>query len=275
MANEKISALNPVTSPSADDIFPLVNENNTRGMALGQLQYFMAMACRLATTANIDLNTGGLLNIDGVTTVAGNRVLVWQQSNAFENGIYEVVDGSWTRAENFNATQNMVRGTLIPILEGNTHAVAIFQHTTTEDITIDTTNISFAPAAVSSWGGIQGDINNQTDLADALNLKADITYVDSIANKNAYHFNFESNLTQNYVDFYTVVANTTFSETLVGVTLDGYEVSNDGGNTWISQATIADVNAYSGGLTPGNYFHIRAGVSIVANSIGTIVLTEL
>lgn len=55
---------------------------------------------RVATTANIDLATGGLLTIDGVTVAAGDRVLVKDQTDPIENGIYNAVDGgAWTRAE--------------------------------------------------------------------------------------------------------------------------------------------------------------------------------
>ncbi len=40
-----------------------------------------------ATTANVDLSTGGLLTVDGVTLVAGDRVLVKSQTAPAENGI--------------------------------------------------------------------------------------------------------------------------------------------------------------------------------------------
>lgn len=45
--------------------------------------------CRFATTANIaNLATGAPNTADGVTPVVGNRVLVWNQSTASQNGIY-------------------------------------------------------------------------------------------------------------------------------------------------------------------------------------------
>jgi hypothetical protein len=49
-----------------------------------------------ATTANITLS--GAQTIDGVAVVAGNRVLVKDQTNAADNGIYIVAAGAWTRA---------------------------------------------------------------------------------------------------------------------------------------------------------------------------------
>ena len=49
-----------------------------------------------ATTANITLS--GLQTIDTVALVAGNRVLVKNQSNAVQNGIYIVASGAWSRS---------------------------------------------------------------------------------------------------------------------------------------------------------------------------------
>jgi len=55
-----------------------------------------------ATTANIALEDEQ--TIDGVGVVAGNRVLVKDQSTASENGVYICVDGSnsWTRSTDFD-----------------------------------------------------------------------------------------------------------------------------------------------------------------------------
>ena len=57
---------------------------------------------RVATTANITLS--GEQTIDGVSVVAGNRVLVKDQSTGSQNGLYLCVDGgSWTRATDMAA----------------------------------------------------------------------------------------------------------------------------------------------------------------------------
>ena len=56
-------------------------------------------AVRVATTEAITLS--GLQTIDGVTLVAGDRVLV-KDNTAAENGVYVVADGAWTRAEDAN-----------------------------------------------------------------------------------------------------------------------------------------------------------------------------
>lgn len=58
-------------------------------------------ACAAATTANITLS--GLQAIDGYTTLAGDRVLVKNQTTASANGIYVAGSGAWTRSTDMDA----------------------------------------------------------------------------------------------------------------------------------------------------------------------------
>jgi hypothetical protein len=51
---------------------------------------------RVATTGSITLS--GTQTIDGISVIAGNRVLVKNQGTASANGIYVVAAGAWTRA---------------------------------------------------------------------------------------------------------------------------------------------------------------------------------
>jgi hypothetical protein len=53
-------------------------------------------ACQVGTTTNITLL--GLQTIDGYTTVAGDRVLVKNQSTSSQNGIYIAATTAWARA---------------------------------------------------------------------------------------------------------------------------------------------------------------------------------
>lgn len=53
----------------------------------------------VATTANINLSTGGTITVDGVSVATnGTRVLVKNQTTASQNGIYTKQTGAWTRA---------------------------------------------------------------------------------------------------------------------------------------------------------------------------------
>lgn len=59
-----------------------------------------------ATTASITLS--GTQTVDGIALVAGDRVLVKNQSTASANGIYAVSAGAWTRTNDANAWEELV-----------------------------------------------------------------------------------------------------------------------------------------------------------------------
>lgn len=71
-----------------------------------------------ATTGNIDLATGGLLTVDGVTLVAGDRVLVRAQNAPAENGIYVAAAGAWSRAADYNAAAEVDPGDFVFVSGG-------------------------------------------------------------------------------------------------------------------------------------------------------------
>lgn len=60
----------------------------------------------VATTANITLS--GTQTIDGIAVVAGDRVLVKNQSTASQNGIYVVAAGAWTRSTDADTWAKLV-----------------------------------------------------------------------------------------------------------------------------------------------------------------------
>ncbi|WP_167313559.1 hypothetical protein [Mesorhizobium opportunistum] len=71
---------------------------------------------RLATTANIALS--GLQTIDGVATEVGDRVLVKNQADASENGIYTASEGQWFRAADARTARTMQKGTTVHVQQG-------------------------------------------------------------------------------------------------------------------------------------------------------------
>ena len=72
-------------------------------------------ACAVATTVNITLS--GLQTIDTYTTVAGDRVLVKNQSTSSQNGIYIVSTTAWTRSTDMDVWSE-VPGAYTVILNG-------------------------------------------------------------------------------------------------------------------------------------------------------------
>ena len=91
--------------------------------------------CAVGTTTNITLS--GLQTIDSYTTVAGDRVLVKNQSSSQYNGIYIASASTWTRAVDMDVWAE-VSGAYTVILNGgqaNTGYVCTAAKTGTIDVT--------------------------------------------------------------------------------------------------------------------------------------------
>lgn len=76
-------------------------------------------SCIAATTANISLN--GPQTIDGISIVAGDRVLVKNQTAPAENGIYVAAGSTWSRSADAD-TWDELRGAFTFIEKGSTQA---------------------------------------------------------------------------------------------------------------------------------------------------------
>jgi hypothetical protein len=111
---------------------------------------------RVSTTANISLATD-LQNgdtIDGITLVTGDKVLVKNQTDASENGIYDVVaSGTATRNSDYDAIGELA-GQIVVVQEGSTHADDLFLCTTDTSATLETDDITFTQVFPSSGGTV-------------------------------------------------------------------------------------------------------------------------
>lgn len=67
-------------------------------------------AVETASTVNIDLATGGLLVVDGYTLSDGDRVLVKDQTDTTQNGIYVASAGTWSRATDADEDGEVITG---------------------------------------------------------------------------------------------------------------------------------------------------------------------
>lgn len=94
---------------------------------------------RLATTANITLY--GLQTIDGGLTEVGDRVLVKNQTDATQNGIYSASAGTWYRASDARTSRSMQKGTTVHVQEGTVSAGIAYSFQSSEPV-IGTDDIS-------------------------------------------------------------------------------------------------------------------------------------
>ena len=97
---------------------------------------------RAATTANITLS--GLQTVDGISIAAGERVLVKNQTNGAENGLYNAASGAWTRTTDADASVEVTAGLSVMVEEGTTQADSQWRLTTDGAITLGTTALTFA-----------------------------------------------------------------------------------------------------------------------------------
>ena len=96
---------------------------------------------RAISLTNIVLS--GAQTIDGAALVAGNRVLVAGQTNAFDNGIYVVSAGAWTRSTDANNNAGVTPGLFTFVEEGTSNRDTGWVLTTDGAIVLGTTPLTF------------------------------------------------------------------------------------------------------------------------------------
>lgn len=97
---------------------------------------------RVATTGNIELT--GLFEIDGVQLEAGDRVLVKNQDDARQNGIYVAQPDAWLRAVDANTSQKVSSGLFTFVEEGTVNGDAGFVLTSDSDVILGVSELTFS-----------------------------------------------------------------------------------------------------------------------------------
>lgn len=99
-------------------------------------------AVRAATTGT-NITLSGLQTIDGVALVAGDRVLVKDQSNQTQNGIYNVGTGNWAGSSDFQSNTQLGQGAIVFVTAGVTWTNICFILTTPNPITLGASLITW------------------------------------------------------------------------------------------------------------------------------------
>ena len=140
-------------------------------------------SCVAATTANITLS--GTQTIDGVAVIAGDRVLVKNQSTGLENGIYVVSAGAWSRSIDADTTLKVTAGLFVFVEDGSTNADSGFVLTTNAPIVLNTTAISFTQFSgagqITAGAGMtkSGNTLDVVGTAGRISVAADSIDIDS------------------------------------------------------------------------------------------------
>ena len=132
----------------------------------------------VATTENLSLS--GLLTVDSISINTNSRVLVKDQTDNKENGIYIVADGDWTRSADF-ANASKQQGSYVYVESGSTHKNKGFMLTGPEK-TVGTSELEFAQfngaPAFEAGDGL-------TSIGNTLNLDNSLTNVTTMSGLTA------------------------------------------------------------------------------------------
>jgi hypothetical protein len=141
---------------------------------------------RMRTTANIALT--GLQTINGIVGVAGDRVLVMNQTTTSQNGLYDMAAGAWTRCADADTWNELVSKIVVIEESGTTFAESAFICSSNRGGTIGVTAVTFidfvaplADGAVSTAAKVVDGVLTYVKLAAA----AFATTVDDIVNGTA------------------------------------------------------------------------------------------
>lgn len=219
---------------------------------------------RVATTENVALT--GTPSIDGVDIIAGNRVLVKNQTTATQNGIYVAAAGAWARSSDFDQDQEVTAGVFFFVEEGVTNGDAGFVLTTNNQVTIGVSELNFTQFSgtgqIIAGAGLQKTGNELSVnvaasggieiVADSLQLKsslagAGLTYVngvlDLVGTNNRITVNADSiDIAAGYIGQSSI---TTLGTITTGV-WNGTAVGVQYGGTGLSSLTTGDLLVANG-----------------------------
>lgn len=174
---------------------------------------------RVTTTANITLS--GAQTIDGVSVVAGDRVLVKNQTTGSENGIYVCAAGAWSRSSDANVSAEVTPGMLTPVEEGTANADTFWLLTTNAPITLGSTSLAFTQFGAGSGGagspgGSDGDIQYRVDASNFGGSPLKRETANELAQRNGTN-------SQSFFVYGTFTSSTNYERARVGI-IDGTNV---------------------------------------------------
>jgi lysophospholipase L1-like esterase len=184
MPSTKISQLSQLASADNADQLVIVDVSDTsmaptgtsKRIRAGDLIVYQAVVgVRLATNGALPANNysanvltalaNGILTIDGIVPVAGDRILVKNEVAAANNGIYVVTSpGSatapWvlTRTSEHSISTQFIPGEPVGVAQGTNNVGSIWIFTTVGAVTLGTTGLAYAQQAPGS--GVYAGIEN-------------------------------------------------------------------------------------------------------------------
>lgn len=198
---------------------------------------------KAATTANITLS--GAQTIDGVSIVAGDRVLVKNQTTQADNGIYVAASGAWARSSDANTWAELVSAYTF-VEEGSTYADTGWVCTVNQGGTLGSTAVT--------WSQFSGAGTYQA--GTGLTLSGNTFSITNTAVTAGSYGSASETLTAtvNAQGQLTALAETPIAITLSQVTDAGTIASQNANNVNITGGSITNLTTFDGITIDGGTF---------------------
>ena len=202
----------------------------------------------VVSTSNVSLS--GLQTIDGVALVANDRVLLVNQTDPVENGLWQAQSGSWTRPTDFD-TGDTAGQAYVLITSGLTNAGSSY--------------LSSTPTAIIDTDPIEFSLFSLPDVTTGANVGAGTGLV--FKNKTGATLNFRSLIADTHTTITTNTDDITFSVDATPANTPSTIVSRDGSGNFVagtitaSLTGAASLNVLKAGDTMTGALQIPAGTN--------------
>jgi hypothetical protein len=215
---------------------------------------------KAATTAPITLS--GVQTIDGVALSVGNRVLVKDQANNTQNGIYIVASGAWSRSTDMDEPSELTAGLFFFVEDGTANGDAGFVKTSDSVGTVGTdpiTFVQFSGAGQIIAGDGLSKTGNQLDVVVAANGGIEIS---------SDALQLKSSVAGNGLTYNSGVVAVVGTANRISVSADAIDIAS----TYVGQTSITTLGTVGTGTWQGTIIGPTYGGTGVNNGTKTITL---
>ncbi|QIN96833.1 putative tail fiber-like protein [Synechococcus phage S-N03] len=229
---------------------------------------------RLEASTNFDISAGGLPTIDGETVVAGDRVLLDNQTDATENGIYVAAAGAWSRAADADTSGEFLTNKTVFVAEGNVSSGRIYAYDGPDSPTLGTDNIGFT--LKSSAAQLADGAVSTTKIADlaVTNAKINDVATSKLTGTLLDATVAESNVTQ-HQGALTLNATQITAGTLANARISAASVTQHQALLSITESQISDLTHVTKADLDVDHIETLTGAGIAADDLGTFTGTTI
>lgn len=118
--------------------------------------------CKTVSEGDGNILLQGEQTIGGIAVVTGDRVLLIEQTDPIENGIYNVNTGSWARAADWDGNRDITKGTLVTVNRPTNNLTAYVQ--VNAGVGQDNPEIGVDPTAFTIFFSQNNSIDDLSDV---------------------------------------------------------------------------------------------------------------